>query len=437
MASAFLILALSQDLKHAPAPPDNPLKGFVPYTGVHPGFPHSMEWFHIPLAEVMTGTDTFDWKPLERRLDEIAGRGHQAIFRVTLDYPGQPSGVPEYLKRAGLKIRSWENSNADSKTSHTPDYEDPRLREALRRFIAAFGERYDADARIAYLSAGLLGTWGEWHEYPHSEWFASKAVQREVLDAYAAAFKTTPVLLRYPAGPDDASQAANADRPFGYHDDSFCWATRATARKEDDWFFLPALRRAGALEKWRQRPIGGEVRPEVWATLWNEPTGAPRGQEYGPCVEETHASWLLYHGLFRRPPKGEALDRALAGARKLGYELHVTRVEIQPRRVSLQVKNLGVAPFTLPWKIEVAAASKDAAPAAVWPVEGRLSDVQPGKPASEWTANLDGGRPPAGTYALLLRIVNPLASGRPVRFANETQDADRPGWLTLGSLIVN
>ena len=125
----------------------------------------------------------------------------------------------------------------------------------LKEFIAAFGKKYDGDPRIGYITAGLLGHWGEWHTYPREELFASKEVQTEVLDAYETAFRVTPVLLRYPSGPHDGSRAPNASRPFGYHDDSFAWATLDTGRKGDEWFYMTALKAAGpeALEQMEVR----------------------------------------------------------------------------------------------------------------------------------------------------------------------------------------
>ena len=136
------------------------------------------------------------------------------------DLPRKPSGVPEYLVAAGVKMRAWTNTNTQPlppALDHTPDYEDPRLREALKNFIAALGARYDGDPRLGFITAGLLGTWGEWHCYPHTEWFASKTVQAEVMDAYEAAFKKTPVLLRSPSGDNDPARASNGRRNLGYH----------------------------------------------------------------------------------------------------------------------------------------------------------------------------------------------------------------------------
>jgi hypothetical protein len=36
----------------------------------------------------------------------------------------------------------------------------------------------------------------------------------------------------------------------------------------------------------------------------------------------------------------------------------------------------------------------------------------------------------------MLRVVNPLTNGVPFFFANQTQGADQPGWLTLGNFTV-
>ena len=227
-----------------------------------------MEFNYVSLADLMKGYENFDWQPLDDLLDEIAGRGHQAVFRIYLEDPAKTDIIPKFLLEDGLKVHKYLNTNTQPfppAQVETPDYEDKNLRRALRSFVAAFGKKYDGDPRIGFITAGLLGTWGEWHTYPKEELFASKTVQSEVMDAYAAAFTVTPVLLRYPAGKDTWGKAPNANRSFGYHDDSFAWATLDTGRKDDDWFYMPALKHAGsaAMEKWKTHPIGGEIRPEA------------------------------------------------------------------------------------------------------------------------------------------------------------------------------
>jgi len=198
---AFSNIAIADErveLVYAPGPAANPLKGLVPYsndTNMH--FPHSMEFGYVGLADLMLGYDEFDWQPMERLLNPIAGRSHQAVFRVYLEYPNKTNGIPIFLLKDGLKVHRYLNTNTQPfppANVETPDYEDKNLRRALVNFIAALGKKYDGDPRIGFVTAGLLGTWGEWHTYPRGELFASKTVQAEVMDVYAAAFQVTPVL---------------------------------------------------------------------------------------------------------------------------------------------------------------------------------------------------------------------------------------------------
>lgn len=429
-------------LAYAPAPVDNPLKGFVPYLRADDTFPHSLEWDYTKLSELMTGPTNFNWAPFEIKLAAAAARGHQFIARFYLEWPGRKTGVPQYLIDAGLKMRTWTNTNTQPHPpaiDHTPDYEDPRLRAALTNFIHALGRRYDGDPRLGFVGLGLLGTWGEWHNFPNSDWFASKTVQREVMDAYEAAFKQTRLVARYPAGTNDYRYANNGSRALGYHDDSFAWATVHTGRKSDDWFFESMLRRAGALDKWLTQPIGGEVRPEVWKCLFDEPSCAPKGQEFDRCVAVTHASWLCDEGVFRGQIQGAARDRALAAARRLGYELHLVTAAIPASSregvlpIALTVTNTGVAPFYYDWPVELGVLDSANQLRATGKPDWKLTGIVPGAPATQWQFSVAVRALPAGAYHLLLRVPNPLPTGAPLRFANQTQDQHRPGWLTLGS----
>ena len=195
---------------------DNPLKGFMPFAPDNGNFPCSMEWGYLPVNAIQKDYNTFDWTALETQLNEIAGRGHQTVFRFYLDYPNKASGIPQFLIKAGLKLKDYNNQSVGA--GQCPDYEDQNLRKAMQNFIIAFGAKYDGDPRIAFITAGLLGFWGEWHCWPYDgsngnpNWAPSVDVMNEVLTAYDKAFKVTPILVRYPK--------ANAPlMKFGYHDD--------------------------------------------------------------------------------------------------------------------------------------------------------------------------------------------------------------------------
>jgi hypothetical protein len=286
-----------------------------------------MEFDYVAYSALVKGYDTFDWQPLEKLLNASAQRGKQAIFRIYLEYPKKKNIIPEFLIKDGLKVHKYLNTNTQPfppADVETPDYENANLRRSLKNFIAAFGKKYDGDPRIAYITAGLLGTWGEWHTYPRSELFASKTVQQEVLDAYEAAFTQTPILLRYPRGTSDRNDASNAERKFGYHDDSFAWATLHTGKKADDWFYMTALQKAGALDKWKTQPIGGEIRPEAWGKVFDANPGVKEIQNFDQCVNETHVSWLMDTGMFQGKPSAERVKRATEAIGRMGYDFQVT-----------------------------------------------------------------------------------------------------------------
>lgn len=435
-ASALILHAepITSPLLEGPAPVNNPLKGLVPYaTPAKDRFPHSMEFFYISMSDVVKAPGKYDWSALEKRLQDIASRGNQAIFRFYLEYPGKDSGIPEHLIRGGLKVHRYTNTNTapfPPTEVITPDYEDPNLRKELTDFIAAFGKHYDADPRIGFITAGLLGTWGEWHTHPRNELFASKAVQREVMDAYEKSFRTTPILLRYPAGEENQSKAENASRPFGYHDDSFAWATLETGRKQDDWFFIPSLKTAGptAMDRWKTHPIGGEIRPEAWGVVFDPSPPAPV-HNFDLCVTETHVSWLMDTGMFREKAKPERHARALEAVRRMGYEFRVTSLTLDKNSLELTLINQGLAPFYHPWPARLGILhSSGTDPMKEIPLSNKLIGILPGQSAV-WKIPLPNPFIPESI--ILLQVPNPMKNGKPVRFANRTQDTHRDGWLTL------
>jgi len=417
LALAVTRVVVAAPFEYAPAPPDNPLRGLVPYVSAtgKDRFPHSMEFRYFALKDLMTGPKTFDWGPLEETLAEVSGRGNQLIFRVYCEYPGKELALPQFLIDAGVQVTSWTNPD-DGQVSLTPDYEDPTFRVALASFIAALGTKYDGDPRVAFLTAGLLGSWGEWHTYPREDLWASKAVQREVMDAYEQAFRQTRILLRYPAGPDAYQFAANHNRPFGYHDDSFAWATLDTGKEEDSWYFEPTLKAAQATDKWKRNPIGGEIRPELWRTIFTKEPH-PRAQDFVTCVERLHASWLMDSGLFNPqiPMDAARKKTALQETARLGYELHVAEADWTGGKLSLTIENRGVAPFYQDWPIELEVNGK------VRVTDWKLSGILPGEPRV-WSAKL------SGPGKIRIRVPNMMEGGKPLRFANREQGEE---WMVI------
>ncbi|MCX5772578.1 MAG: DUF4832 domain-containing protein, partial [Candidatus Hydrogenedentes bacterium] len=165
------------------------------------------------------------------------------------------------------------------------------------------------------------------------------------------------------------------------------------------------------------------------------------------CVELTHASWLVSwnvdKGMFGSRQSEARIRKASQIVRRMGYDFHVAEADIVADDAGLQLKlrvrNLGVAPFYYDWPMEIAAFDQknfqlpQDSLAATWRVPWKITGILPGEPDRLWEHTIARPDLPPGQYRLLLRVVNPLPSGKPLRFANATQDADRPGWLTIGS----
>ncbi len=414
-------------MKYAPSPLDNPLKGLVPYveSDSRDRFPHSLEFRYFALSDLMKGPAEFDWSPLEDTLQITSGRGCQLITRIFLEYPDKP-GIPQFLIDSGLKITEWDS---DDGKNITPNYEDPNLRKALQAFIAAFADRYDNDPRLGYLTAGLLGLWGEWHTYPRSELFASREVQTEVLTAYARDFKKLPVLLRYPAGDDHYAYVKNTHLPFGYHDDSFAWATLDTGKEVDSWFFIPLLAAAGALDRWKTHPIGGELRPELWSTSFTGQSPSPAAQDFSACVAQTHVTWLMDSGLFeeRFPMSPERKKRAISEVSQMGYSFYVSKWMKKGTTLEITIENRGVAPIYRDWEVYLNYSGIGGLDLGQFDETFNLKGILPGE-SRIWKVEIPKA---ALGQELTLHAPNEMKGGKPLRFANETQGESR---LSLGTI---
>jgi hypothetical protein len=417
-------------LPAGPTPANNPLAGFVPYAGEYKTMPYSMEWFYLPVSSVMTGPNTYDWSALESQLNASASRGHQAVFRFYLDYPGQKSGVPAYLLDQGITTHSYNDYDNGGK-SVSPNYDDPKLVEGMEKFIASFGAKYDGDSRIGFIQMGLLGYWGEWHTYPHEDWFASSATQQRVLTAYTKAFTKTKLQVRYPDG-------ANSSLAVGYHDDSFGTQTLAGT----GWHFMDRVQQAGIANKWLTQPIGGELRPEVQNCIFEAPMVCPvvsstDKTDFAGSVKASHASWLLNNYAFETGYTGQELTNAKAAAQSMGYKFQATSFSLTPtadpvkNTLSVNVKNTGVAPFYYDWPVKIVAVDSTGKMIRQWGPSWKLTDVKPGSTV-QWRATISSEGMPSGDYTLIIRPINPLPNGVPLKFANANQDTTKAGWLTLG-----
>ena len=134
------------------------------------------------------------------------------------------------------------------------------------------------------------------------------------------------------------------------------------------------------------------------------------------------------------------IERAKQKVRRMGYEFHCPRVRIDSAddgrfRVTLETENRGVAPFYYDWKAQWGLL-REGQTTKTFPASGQVTGLLPDQLPRQWTETLDVSGVKPGTYTLAVRIPNPMPTGFPLRFANQEQDADVEGWLSLGMVQV-
>jgi hypothetical protein len=93
----------------ASGPLDNPLKGWCPYTDAGPIHqPYSMVFKYISWRELEPTPGDYRFDEWEATWDQGLGRDRHVIFRVYIDYPSKPSGLPQWVRDLGVEERPYE-----------------------------------------------------------------------------------------------------------------------------------------------------------------------------------------------------------------------------------------------------------------------------------------------------------------------------------------
>lgn len=406
----------------APGPLDNPLKGWCPYTIAGPiSQPYSMVFLYVPWKELEPQEGQYAFAEWERKAWESPlAQGKHILFRVYIDYPGLPSGLPDWLAAKGVKTTPYREQGGGL----SPDYDDPRMVTAMERLIAALGRRYDRNPRIAFVEMGLLGFWGEWHTYPRNELFAGQATQQRVLAAAHQAFPHKILMTRYPA------DYAGKQPWIGFFDDMFPEDTDGA----EAWMFLPAMRKNGRTENWKQAVVGGEMVPHA-AEKW-------LGEDYAQTlrmVEAAHFSWVgPYCPALEHSSAPTFLTNSQALVRRMGYEFQLTEIRHADQvhdgdrlEVTITGENTGVAPFYYPWPVELGLLDAQGRVVETLPVSADIRTWLPGPFRLTARSKVHA---PIGRYSLALGIRDPWTGKPAIGFANDLPRHE--GWTLLSRVTV-
>lgn len=300
----------------------------------------SLEFSYMLFEDVVSDSGVYNWDAVEQKLDAIAGRGHQAIFRFRYVYPGYETSVPDYI----LVLEDYHETvgKSEGKDTHFPDWTHPELKRFSLEFYTKFAERYDNDPRLAFIQVGF-GLWAEYHIYDGpfilGETFPSKEFQEEFFHHMAASFRNIPWSISIDAADDTytpfEAKPALKDIKFGVFDDSFMHKDHS-GYNESNWNFFDR-------ERYRLSPAGGEF--SYYSSYDQEhmldyPNG-PYGKPFETFAREFHITYIMGND----QPQYQTTERIKEASMASGYMFKIASLRTASDTSVFEITNVGPAPI--------------------------------------------------------------------------------------------
>lgn len=412
----------------------NPLRGWY-NSGPAPA-DYSDAYRRFEWRDLEPEKDKYDFTVIEQFISENAAAGRKSAFRVRalVSLPIKEVCVPDYL--IGLMEKGWwHDVNGDGvKETYVPDWNDPDFLERAEKLIMELGKKYNNDPRVAWVDIGMYGDWGEFHmqKYPYPDQDGAKPVTDEnakrIIDMHVAAF------------PDKLLVFRTSNEWLGYVTETYPEVGLRSDAVGDtvlDHEFLRINQYPYAKERWKTAPVIAEP-------IYPFPPGSGMAERMRKQVQAYHFAnlnnlnferWDTYSSL-------EQTEILLAG-KLTGYRFVLHRVEADASVaggeefvIRSEWRNLGVTPAYQSWDVCFELRN---------PKDGRI--VWKGASKMNLRTLLPTDRPvsiedrfimpvniPAGTYDLVLEVLDPDGVTRPMKLAIEGRRED--GSYLVGTVRV-
>ena len=300
-----------------------------------------LEFAYMLYSDVCKEKDVFDWTPMDRLLESVAAKGHQAVVRFRYVYPGiAGNAVPDYIKRMdGYEGITYKSE--DGRCEY-PDWRSEELQRFHKEFHRRFAERYDSDPRLAFLQTGF-GHWAEYHVYGGrfiaGQTFPSKDFQAEFMRGMGEWFRDTPWMFSIDAADSRYGPFSNdrslLDLGFGNFDDSFMCEDHDGYNYES-WAFFGA-------ERYKKGPFGGEF---SYYSSYDQKHCLDEAGMYGRVFEDEVAKFHMSFIIGNDQPGKQTEERITAAAMSMGYRFCIEDFRVKPGTgAAVLVSNTGVAPI--------------------------------------------------------------------------------------------
>jgi hypothetical protein len=300
----------------------------------------SLEFSYMLYNNIVKDSGVYNWDAVESKLNDIAGRKHQAILRFRFVYPGYKTSVPQYI----LKREDYQETigNSEGKRTSFPDWTNAELKRFTLEFYTKFAERYDNDPRLAFIQVGF-GLWAEYHIYSGpfilGKTFPGKEFQEEFFRHLEANFINIPWSISIDAASDTYSpfeaKPELKNIKFGLFDDSFMHGDHGDYNTTC-WNFFDR-------ERYKISPAGGEFSyysSYDQAHVLDYPSG-PYGKPFETFAKDFHITYMLGND----QPDYQTPERIKTASMASGYKFKIVRLQTASDTSVFEILNYGVAPI--------------------------------------------------------------------------------------------
>jgi len=303
----------------------------------------SLEFSYMLFNDIVSDSGVYNWDAVEQKLDAVAGRSHQTIFRFRYTYPGWETAVPDYIKN--LPDYNETKGKSEGKDTWFPDWTHAELKRFTLEFYTKFAERYDEDPRLAFIQVGF-GLWGEYHIYDGpfilGETFPSKVFQEEFFYHLESVFINTPWSISIDAADDTYSSFEQKPElkniKFGLFDDSFMHEKHSTYPSEynmSGWKFFGE-------DRYKTSPAGGEF--SYYTDYDQQHVLDPEGP-YGRSFEDFAGQYHITYMIGNDQPDYQTIARIKLAGMATGYKFRIKSFFASADSSIVTVSNYGIAPL--------------------------------------------------------------------------------------------
>ncbi|MBL4631797.1 MAG: hypothetical protein JKY14_11770 [Paraglaciecola sp.] len=304
-----------------------------------------LEFSYMLFSDIVQQVGEYDWQVVDDLLDDITGRGHQAILRFRYTYPGYTAvSVPDSIANsASYRIMIDKVENQDT---FLPDWSNAALQDFSLQFFVDFAARYDGDPRLAMLQVGF-GSYAEYHLYdgPVSlgRNFPSKPFQESFFEVMIANFTSTQWSVSIDAANDEysplADNSALKNAHFALFDDSFMHETHSNNNAEYNrasWLFF-------GTDRYHASMLGGEFNyysDYDQQHVLSLPNG-PWGRSFESFAEQYNFSYIIGNEQYAYQSAARIKQASLA----TGYKFNIDSFAASSTQTSVTISNTGIAPI--------------------------------------------------------------------------------------------